>query len=346
MKLRKKLFLFLVLFIFSSTFAGEDRLNAIMHDVSQKLNRLESVYHVQIGLTAIDTYNNTHINFNADKRFPMNSTFKLMAVSAVLKKSEQDANLMQRRVFFTKEYVKKTLYTTKIFVGIRNVQKPSVSEGADQPRLRYCSVSDHPASQQKFMSCTEVKKSGYAPITKQHIKTGMTVSDLCGAALIYSDSVAANLLMQIVGGPNGVTQFARSIGDKQFLLVRWEPELNSAIPNDHRDTTTPSAMADSVQKLVLGNALGNVQRIQLQHWLKQSKTGDHRIRAGVSKKFIVADKTGGGGYGSIGDIGVVWRPHQSPVVLAIYVKTNEKDAHTPDRVIAEATKIAMSGMIH
>lgn len=64
-------------------------------------------------------------------------------------------------------------------------------------------------------------------------------------------------------------------------------------------------MADSVQKLVLGSALGKSQRKTLQDWLKHSKTGDKRIRAGVPRNFIVADKTGSGGYGSIGDVGVV-----------------------------------------
>lgn len=295
-KLINKLFLFIsLLCLFSNTFAGEDKLNAIVNRVSRLLHQLEVTNHVDIGLSAIDTYNNTHINFNASQRFPMDSTSKLMTVSAILKKSERDSHLLQQKIFFTN---------------------------------------------------SDVKKSEYAPITAKKIKNGMTVSDLCNAALVYSDNAAANLLMKIVGGPSGVTQFARSIGDKQFLLVRWEPALNSAIPHDTRDTTTPLAMADSVQKLVLGDALDISQRKQLQNWMKRCKTGVNRIRAGVSRLSIIADKTGTGGYGSIGDIGVVWRPHASAIVLAVYVRKNDKNSHTSGKIIAQATKIIMSAFIN
>lgn len=289
----KKFLLVVMLCVFSSTFAGEDKLNAVFQTVSKKLNQLEIQNHVDIGLSAIETYNNTHINFNANKRFPMDSTSKVMTVAAILKKSESDPALLKQIIFFTKE---------------------------------------------------DVKKSGYAPITRKHVKSGMTVSNLCAAALEYSDNAAVNQLMKILGGPNQVTQFARSIGDQKYFLVRWEPKLNSAIPNDKRDTTTPEAMADSVQKLVLGHALNNSQRALLVDWMKRCKTGDHRIRAGVPHDYLVADKTGTGGYGSIGDIGVIWRTHKSPVVLAVYVRQNEKNAHTPDKVIAQATRILMNEM--
>ena len=289
----RKLLFVVMLCLFSSTFAGEDKLNAVFQTVSQKLNQLEIQNHVDIGLSAIETYNNTHINFNANKRFPMDSTSKVMTVAAILKKSESDPAFLKQRIFFTEN---------------------------------------------------DVRKSGYAPITSKYVKDGMTIFNLCAAALEYSDNAAVNQLMKIVGGPNQVTQFARSIGDQKYFLVRWEPKLNSAIPNDKRNATTPEAMADSVQKLVLGHALNNSQRALLRSWMKHCKTGDHRIRAGVPNDYLVADKTGTGGYGSIGDIGVIWRAHQSPVVLVVYVRQNEKNARTPDKVIAQATKILMNAI--
>ena len=81
-----------------------------------------------------------------------------------------------------------------------------------------------------------------SPITEKHLGQGMSVSALCAATLQYSDNAAANLLMKMLGGPSAVTAFARTIGDQAFRLDRWETELNSAIPGDPRDTTTPEAM--------------------------------------------------------------------------------------------------------
>jgi beta-lactamase class A len=113
----------------------------------------------------------------------------------------------------------------------------------------------------------------YSPITKKHVADGMTVAELCAAAMEYSDNTAANLLMNIVGGPAAVTAFARSIGDREFRIDRWEPDLNTALPGDARDTSTPEAMARSLKRLALGEALDLLQQAQLCEWLRANTTG-------------------------------------------------------------------------
>ena len=115
--------------------------------------------------------------------------------------------------------------------------------------------------------------SGYAPVTQKHLQTGMTIEQLGRATISYSDNAAANLLMQQIGGPKAVTAFARTIGDNDFRLDRWEPALNSAIPGDARDTTTPKAMANSLQKLVLKHVLAVKQRRLLHTWLVDNTAG-------------------------------------------------------------------------
>ncbi|WP_228305384.1 serine hydrolase, partial [Klebsiella aerogenes] len=79
----------------------------------------------------------------------------------------------------------------------------------------------------------------WSPISEKYLTTGMTVAELSAAAVQYSDNAAANLLLKELGGPAGLTAFMRSIGDTTFRLDRWELELNSAIPGDARDTSSP-----------------------------------------------------------------------------------------------------------
>ncbi len=183
-----------------------------------------------------------------------------------------------------------------------------------------------------------------SPITEKHVGQGMTVAELCAAAIQYSDNAAANLLMKLLGGPPAVTAFARATGDDTFRLDRWETELNTAIPGDLRDTTTPAAMADSVQRLVLGNALGTAQRDQLQTWLLGNTTGAARIRAGVPADWKVGDKTGSGSYGTVNDVGVLWPPAGAPLVMSIYLTFPAKDAQGPGDVIASAARIAFQAL--
>ena len=204
------------------------------------------------------------------------------------------------------------------------------------------SMTDKQLLQQKIRYTQHmVDASEYAPITQRYVKQGMTVEQLCAAALTYSDNNALNLLMKILGGPETVTDFARSIGDELFTLNRWEPALNSAIPGDKRDTSTPAAMEKSLQRLVLSDkALATSQRLQLQNWLIKNTTGDARIRAGVPKTWQVGDKTGTCGYGSTNDIGIIWPSAGcSPIVVAIYFTQKKLGASSREDIIASVTQL-------
>jgi beta-lactamase class A len=203
------------------------------------------------------------------------------------------------------------------------------------------SASD-PSLLKRRVQYTEKDMVSHAPVTRPNIAKGMTVEELCAAMVQYSDNPAANLLMKILGGPEGVTAFARSIGDTAFRLDRWETELNSAIPGDPRDTTTPLAMMRSLQSLVLDNALAEPQQQQLKEWLVGNTTGGALIRAGTPAGWLVGDKTGGGAYGARNDIGVIWPGDQPPLVIAIYTAHDTKDAKYREDIIARATSAAIT----
>lgn len=201
----------------------------------------------------------------------------------------------------------------------------------------------HPGLMSQMLTYQKSDLAGeWNPVTEKHLAGGMSIAELCSAAVSQSDNTAANLLMKELGGPKAVRAFARSIGDNEFRLDRWEPYLNTAIPGDLRDTTTPEAMAKSLNKLALGTVLGRPQRQQLQAWLKATNTGNARIRAGVPRGWIVGDKTGTGDYGTTNDIGILWPPHCAPIVLAIYYTQDQKNAEPHNQVIAEATRLALS----
>ena len=160
----------------------------------------------------------------------------------------------------------------------------------------------------------------YAPVTKAHVADGgMTVRDLCIAAIEVSDNTAANLLLSTVGGPQGLNTFLRSIGDRITQLDRTEPSLNEAAIGDPRDTTTPHAMTKDAQKLVLGSVLSRQSRDLLVSWLVASKTGVAAIRAGIPVAWRAGDKTGSGERGTRNDVAIVWPPGRAPIVVAAYL---------------------------
>lgn len=261
-------------------------INAQTNSMQDKFTQLEKETGVHVGVAAINTADKHAINHRANQRFPIQSTFKLMLVAAILKESTAHPDLLKHKITYSKG------------------------------DLIY-----------------------WSPVTEKHLADGMTIFDLCAAAMMHSDNTAANLLMKKLGGPKVVNQFARSIGDDTFRIDNWEPNLNSN-PKDSHDSSTPTAMKNSLQKLLLGNVLSDSQREQLVNWMKGNTTGGTRIRAGVPKGWTVADKTGAGdSFGISNDIGLIWPPKGKPIIVAIYTIQNNKDAHRRDDVVASATKI-------
>ena len=160
----------------------------------------------------------------------------------------------------------------------------------------------------------------WSPVTKARAGgAGMTLAALCEAAITLSDNTAANLILAAIGGPAGVTAFARRLGDPVTRLDRTETALNAATPGDPRDTTTPAAIAADLQALVLGDRLSAPSRARLAGWLLACRTGAAKLRAGLPAGWRVGDKTGSGGHGSSNDVAVVWPPGRAPLIVCAYL---------------------------
>ncbi|MEZ0364265.1 class A beta-lactamase [Mycobacterium sp. pUA109] len=162
-----------------------------------------------------------------------------------------------------------------------------------------------------------------SPRTQPRAGGDMTIDELCRAALQLSDNTAANLLLTIIGGPPAVTAFARSIGDQQSRLDRWETELNAAVPGDPRDTSTPEALGGGYRTLLSGDALAPKQRQLLEGWMRANETSS--MRAGLTPGWTTADKTGSGDYGSTNDIGIAYGPEGQRVLLAMMTRSRSED---------------------
>jgi beta-lactamase class A len=184
----------------------------------------------------------------------------------------------------------------------------------------------------------------YSPITEQHVDTGMTVLEVCDAALRYSDNTAANLIFRELGGPRGLTRELRRLGDLTTRSDRSETALNSAVPGEVFDTTTPRAIAMDLGRFVIGKALPCDRRRILRNLMLRNTTGAGQIRAGVPSTWRVADKTGSGGYGTANDIGVLWPPHRKPIVIAVMSTRSGPDDIADKTVIARATAVAVDAL--
>lgn len=175
----------------------------------------------------------------------------------------------------------------------------------------------------------------HSPVTETRVGTHISTRELCAITLKTSDNAAANAILKAIGGPDALTAFLRRTGDGTTRLDRYEPELNTATPGDPRDTTTPAAMAQMLQRLLLEDALAPTARDQLEEWMAANAVADGLLRATLPKSWQIADRSGAGGHGTRGIIAVIRPPVRAPVVVAIYMDGRKHDLKTRDAAIAE-----------
>jgi beta-lactamase class A len=234
------------------------------------LAEVEATTGGRLGVFARDFASGVTLAHRADERFPMCSTFKVLAVGAVLRRVDLGYERLDRRIAYGRGDL-----------------------------------------------------LDYAPATSAHVREGrMTVEALCAAAVVMSDNTAANLLLRSLGGPQAVTTFVRStsLGDFVTRLDRTEPALNSAIPGDVRDTTTPRSMAHTLALLLTtSSALSRASSRLLCGWMRACQTGTSAIRAGVPSNWSVADKTGSGDNGTRNDVALLRPANRAPIVVTAYL---------------------------
>ncbi|NKZ38389.1 class A beta-lactamase [Oleiagrimonas citrea] len=183
----------------------------------------------------------------------------------------------------------------------------------------------------------------YAPVTRRHVGApGMTLEALCEAAITLSDNTADNLLLNALGGPDAVTAYARSLGDRVTLLTRTEPALNLALPDDPSDTTTPQAMLSDLRDLLIGEALHPASRQRLLGWMRACQTGSRLLRAGLPRAWRCADKTGRGAANEIHDIGLIEPPHGKPVLVCAYYADSIAPEAARESVLADVGRLAVT----
>lgn len=188
----------------------------------------------------------------------------------------------------------------------------------------------------------------YSPFMEECLERGVvpTGAEVCRATLQLSDNGAGNWVLSAVDGPAGATRFVRRLGDRVTRMDRWETELNSAVPGDPRDTSSPRAIAETFTGLLVGRSLRPTDRHRLRTWMLGNQTSDTRFRAGLPEGWRLADKTGGGAYGVSNDVGVAWTDRDVPVVIAAFTRSDREDAPTTDpAVLAELARISAATVV-
>lgn len=257
---------------------------------AEPFSALEARAQGRLGVAAWDTKHRRRLEYRADERFALCSTFKAPLAAAILARVDRGEERLDRRISYGRGDL-----------------------------------------------------VAHAPVTEANVDKGaLSVEALCKAVVEVSDNPAANLLLKSIGGPAGLTAYLRKTGDRTTRLDRYELDLNTALKGDPRDTTTPRAMAATVQTLILGDALSPASRKRLEAWMTASPSGANRLRKALPAGWQAGDKTGTGGNGSTNDIAILRRPSGDPIVVAAYLTETTAPLAEREAVLAEVGRLVFS----
>lgn len=208
--------------------------------------------------------------------------------------------------------------------------------------------------------------------TFHHPGVSVSVENLLELMLTVSDNTATNMLEKLVGGPAVVTQWVRSQGiaglrvdrDTAGMIrdfyglppgpsfpasleagLKSNPNLeekgdkpDAAFDNDPRDTSSPTAMAELLERIYTGKALSPSSTNLLREIQERNTTGKARIRARLPQGTTVAEKTGTIG-GTVNNVGVISLPNNAgKLIVAVFIKKSSKPVEDRERVIADISR--------
>jgi beta-lactamase class A len=280
---------------FSASLSRPGTAFAFSASLQSDLAAIEAKSGGHLGVAVLDTASQARLDYRGNERFPLCSTFKVLAVAAVLKRVE---------------------------AGRERLDRPFVLKRTDLV--------------------------AYSPVLKDRVGDAITLAELCAASMTDSDNTAADFVLKSLGGPAAVTAYARTIGDTVTHLDKNEPlfSRNKPVGLAKADVTTPVAMVNNLQALVLGDALAPSSRDQLKAWLLGCKTGDRRLRAGLPEGWQCGEKTGSDeSHGSTNDVGLLWPPQQRPpVVVAAYLTNTKAKYEDREGALADVARAVVSAL--
>ncbi|WP_353623005.1 class A beta-lactamase [Salinisphaera sp. G21_0] len=182
----------------------------------------------------------------------------------------------------------------------------------------------------------------YSPVTEPMAGQTITLGQACEATMTTSDNTAANIVLAGIGGPQTLTEFLRATGDTVTRLDRIEPELNEAHPGDKRDTTTPLAINNTLNQLILGNTLSDGSRAQLKTWMMANQVAGNLLRSILPADWSIADRSGAGGNGSRGITAITWSHRRPPLIISIYMTGTNASLEERNRMVVKIGQVIFS----
>lgn len=188
----------------------------------------------------------------------------------------------------------------------------------------------------------------YSPIKDSYPKGAeLTIAELIQYTVSQSDGIGCDILLRLLGGPKVVENYFVKNNFKDISIKTTEEVMQRNWTNQFKNWTTPIA-ANKVLSSFYKNTntlLSDKSHAFIWNVMKQTVTGEDRLKGQLPKGTVVAHKTGSSGVnkttgitGAINDIGIVFLPNGKHFFISVFVTNSKENAETNAKIIADIAK--------
>lgn len=304
------LLVLLQFFLSASPVSAQERIAAF----ARQLQSLEYAHGARIALAAHEVHSGRTLFFRASERVPFCSTFKVFLVAEILHRAD----------VLTRDPQPGAHVRVQPEAQARNADQNPDQNPAEHP-------ADSPDMQEqtglldRILTWTPEEEVAWSPVTQGRGTAGLSVAELCRAAITLSDNTATNVLLRLAGGPASLTRAVHLMGNQSFELADYEPALNREQRESSANTGTASGFLAGLRRVLLGDFLSRESRDRLLSWMRATETGRDRMAAGLPAGWQLAHKTGSGG-GLVHDMGLLVSPEGRQILLVLFSRDARPEA--------------------
>lgn len=189
----------------------------------------------------------------------------------------------------------------------------------------------------------------WSPLRDENPNGGkFKISKLIEYSISYSDNVGCDILLRLLGGPLAVENYIKKNNIKDISVKLNEETMQSNWDLMYQNWITPKAANQSLITFFenKNKVLSKKSHEFIWKVMKETDTGENRLKGGLPKGTAVAHKTGSSGTNkkgiteAVNDIGIVFLPNGKYFFISVFVTNSEENQKTNEKIIADIAKAA------
>jgi beta-lactamase class A len=186
--------------------------------------------------------------------------------------------------------------------------------------------------------------NAYSPLQDKYPEAGVDVPlrEMLRLTVSQSDNVAADILLQLAGGPKLVNDYIASLGVEGFHLQDGERTLHREMKAQYRNWFEPAGAVELLRLIAGHSPLSGEDTQLLLVWMRDSARAA-RLKGGLPEGTVVAHKAGtsdvdDGLAHATNDVGLITLPDGRRLVIAVFVTDSTADDATRDKTIGRIAR--------